>query len=349
MTTADLTLYYAPRTRSFTALWLLEEFGLDYALESFDLSNRRHKQPDYLALNPLGKVPMLLDRGRAVPEIGAIAIYLSDLYPAAKLAPAPDEPKRPDFLRWIFFASAIIEPSLGERMFGWTPAPSSLAWGSFDEMIRVATEGLSRGNWLLGDTFSAADVLVGAGLRFGMLFGAIPVEGPIADYVARCTARDAFKRAEVIEAREGERFPYVAPQPKGSDDAAGGAPNTADEDATARAEQDSRVDYIEFSVASIERSRAFYGEAFGWSFTDYGPTYCAFSDGRLEGGFAQTSSVQAAGGALVIIYADALEQTLANIESAGGQIVQPIYDFPGGRRFHFTDPDGYELAVWSAR
>src|SRR5690554_5938895 len=228
MTTADLTLYYAPRTRSFTALWLLEEFGLDYALESFDLSNRRHKQPDYLALNPLGKVPMLLDRGRAVPEIGAIAIYLSDLYPAAKLAPAPDEPKRPAFLRWIFFASAIIEPSLGERMFGWTPAPSSLAWGSFDEMIRVVTEGVSGGDWLLGDTFSAADVAVGAGLRFGMMFGAIPAEGPIADYVARCTARDAFKRAEAIEAREGTRFPYKAPQAQSAGGDAGGETNAAE-------------------------------------------------------------------------------------------------------------------------
>lgn len=206
MTTADLTLYYAPRTRAFTALWLLEELGEDYVLESFDLSTGRHKQPDYLALNPMGKVPMVVDRGRAVPEIGAIAIYLADLYAEGGLAPGADDPKRPDYLRWIFFASAIIEPALGEKLFGWTPAPSSLAWGSFDEMVRVATDGVSQGDWLLGETFSAADILVGAGLRFGMMFGALPTDGPIANYVARCTSREAFKRALAIDEREGERF-----------------------------------------------------------------------------------------------------------------------------------------------
>lgn len=349
MTSADLTLYYAPRTRSFTALWLLEEFGLTYALESFDLSKGRHKQPDYLKLNPMGKVPMLVDRGTAVPELGAIAIYLADRYPAAGLAPAPDDARRPDFLRWIFFASAIIEPSLGERMFGWTPAPSSLAWGSFDEMIRVVTAGISSSDWLLGESFSAADVLVGAGLRFGMMFGAIPAEGPIADYVARCSARDAFKRAEAIEAREGARFPYEPAQAPAAEADPSGEANTPEEDATALAEHDSRVDYIELEVTSIERARAFFGEAFGWTFTDYGPTYCEFSDGRLKGGFALAEAVEVGKGALVIIYADDLEETLARVEAAGAMIVQPIFDFPGGRRFHFSDPEGYEWAVWSAR
>lgn len=123
----------------------------------------------------------------------------------------------------------------------------------------------------------------------------------------------------------------------------------AEQSAKARAQHDCRIDYIEFGVASIERSRAFYGEAFGWSFVDYGPTYCAFSDGRLEGGFEEVSDVKSAGGALVIIYADDLEQTLASVKAAGGEVVKPIFDFPGGRRFHFADPDGYELAVWSMR
>lgn len=109
---------------------------------------------------------------------------------------------------------------------------------------------------------------------------------------------------------------------------------------------DRRIDYIEFAVSDIARSRDFYGKAFGWTFTDYGPTYCAFSDGRLDGGFAQGGAVSP-GGPLVILYADDLTETQRRLEDTGAKIVKPIFDFPGGRRFHFQDPDGYELAVWS--
>ncbi|MBA8877059.1 VOC family protein [Phyllobacterium myrsinacearum] len=110
--------------------------------------------------------------------------------------------------------------------------------------------------------------------------------------------------------------------------------------------RDKRIDYIEFNVSDIARMRAFYGDAFGWSFKDYGPDYCEFSDGNLTGGFAAGGEVKA-GGPLIILFADDLVDTQKRIETAGGKIVNPIFDFPGGRRFHFTDPDGYELAVWS--
>lgn len=107
-----------------------------------------------------------------------------------------------------------------------------------------------------------------------------------------------------------------------------------------------RIDYVEFVVADIARACAFYGAAFGWRFTDYGPSYCEFRDGRLSGGFTTEGAVRP-GGPLVILYAADLEAAQARVEAAGGQIAQAIFDFPGGRRFHFTDPDGYELAVWS--
>jgi len=107
-----------------------------------------------------------------------------------------------------------------------------------------------------------------------------------------------------------------------------------------------RIDYIEFNVADIAASKAFYGAAFGWSFTDYGPEYCEFGDGRLTGGFTTMGKPQP-GGPLVALYADDLEASLTAVERAGGKIVKPITAFPGGRRFHFGDPDGYELAVWS--
>jgi predicted enzyme related to lactoylglutathione lyase len=112
--------------------------------------------------------------------------------------------------------------------------------------------------------------------------------------------------------------------------------------------QDRRIDYVELNVADIAHSKKFYGEAFGWTFKDFGPEYSEFADGRLTGGFTTLGEVRAAGGPLVILYADDLEATQGRVEQAGGRILKPIYPFPGGRRFHFADPDGYELAVWSA-
>ncbi len=109
---------------------------------------------------------------------------------------------------------------------------------------------------------------------------------------------------------------------------------------------DRQIDYVEFGVADIARAKAFYGSAFGWRFTDYGPDYCEFDDGRLKGGFTTLSPVTP-GGALIVLYGDDLTELVAIIEKAGGRISKPIFAFPGGRRFHFVDPDGYELAVWS--
>jgi uncharacterized protein len=109
---------------------------------------------------------------------------------------------------------------------------------------------------------------------------------------------------------------------------------------------DQKIDYVELAVGDIPRARNFYGQAFGWSFKDYGPEYCEFNDGRLTGGFALGGTGKP-GGPLVILFAADLEGTQRRIEKAGGKIVKPIFSFPGGRRFHFADPDGYELAVWS--
>ncbi|MBO9873356.1 MULTISPECIES: VOC family protein [Xanthomonas] len=110
------------------------------------------------------------------------------------------------------------------------------------------------------------------------------------------------------------------------------------------AEQHHRIDYLEFAVDSIDAAKAFYGQAFDWSFQDYGPDYCEFRDGRLSGGFFHGTAQP--GGALVVLYSTDLAATQARIEAAGGRIVRPVFAFPGGRRFHFADRDGYELAVW---
>lgn len=202
-----LTLYYAPRTRSFAALWLLEELGEKYQLESFDIETGRHKKADYLALNPMGKVPLVLDRDVPVSELGAIAIYLCDVYSDAQLCPSIDNPQRSAYLRWIFFSSAIMEPAFVQKLCNVVTPAKSTAWGSYEQMLEVVTNAVTKGTWLVGDSFSSADILVGSTLRFGQMLGVIPKEGPLEEYISRLKKRDGFVRAVTIEARESKRFP----------------------------------------------------------------------------------------------------------------------------------------------
>lgn len=115
-----------------------------------------------------------------------------------------------------------------------------------------------------------------------------------------------------------------------------------------QADQDRRVDYVEFPTTDIEEAKRFYSGIFGWEFTDYGPEYASFTDGRLSGGF-RAAPEATPGGPLVVLYATDLEGIEARIRESGGRIVRETFEFPGGRRFHFADPSGNELAVWSDR
>jgi len=110
-----------------------------------------------------------------------------------------------------------------------------------------------------------------------------------------------------------------------------------------------KINYVEFPASNLDATKAFFGEAFGWVFTDYGPDYTAFSDAGVDGGFYRSDAVATTdkGSALIVFYSNNLEQTQQNIEKTGGRIIKPIFGFPGGRRFHFTDPSGNEYAVWS--
>jgi len=111
-------------------------------------------------------------------------------------------------------------------------------------------------------------------------------------------------------------------------------------------EKNNRIDYIEFPITNIDEAKQFYGSVFGWGFVDYGPDYVSFNDGRLDGGFRKEMICQI-GGPLVVFYSTQLEAIKDKIKAASGKIVKDIFEFPGGRRFHFTDPCGNELAVWS--
>jgi len=114
------------------------------------------------------------------------------------------------------------------------------------------------------------------------------------------------------------------------------------------AEQDRRIDYVEFPATDIAATKRFYSEVFGWEFTDYGPTYTSFSDGRLSGGFT-TDALVAPVGVLVVLYSRELEVLRDKVAKHGGRITRETFEFPGGRRFHFSDPSGNELAIWSDR
>jgi glutathione S-transferase len=205
---ADIVLYYAPQSRAFRMLWFLEELGRPYKIETIDLNRGDHKKPYFLALNPMGKVPTLIDQGIPIAESGAMMVHLADKYAPGELAPLFKEPKRADYLKWMFFAAGVMEPAFGEKFFKWGDIPSRrAAWGSFASMEETVTAGLSPGPWLLGDQFTGADVFVASNLHWGVLWKLFPESGPVADYVARCAARPALKRAlkmeeEFIEAKQ---------------------------------------------------------------------------------------------------------------------------------------------------
>jgi glutathione S-transferase len=198
--TADLVLFYAPQSRAATALRFMEELDRPYRLEMVDLNKGDQKKPEFLKRNPMGKVPTVLDGGVAVAETGAIFAYLADKYAPGRLAPGAEEPERADYLRWLFFGAGVIEPAFGQKFFKWEVPSRQVAWGSFDQMLAVVTDAVAEREWLTG-RFTAADIYVASNLAYGMLFDIIPKQGPVADYVARWTARPASRRAAALEER----------------------------------------------------------------------------------------------------------------------------------------------------
>src|SRR6185503_2316188 len=190
---ADIILYYAPRTRAFRTLWFLEELGRPYRLEMIDLSTGDHKRPEFLKINPMGKVPTLVDQGKPIAETGAILGHLADKYSPGELAPLIKDPARADYLRWLFFAAGVMEPAFGEKFFKWEVPARRAAWGSFADMERALTDGLgARGPFLLGDRFTAADVFVASTLHWGPIADPFQKDGALAGYVSRCAARPAL-------------------------------------------------------------------------------------------------------------------------------------------------------------
>jgi glutathione S-transferase len=193
----EVTLFHSPQTRSTGALILLEELNAPYRLQLLDLRGRQeHRQPGFLAINPMGKVPAIRHGDAVVTEQVAIFIYLADLYPEAGLAPPIGDPLRGPYLRWMAFYGSCFEPAIVDRSLKREAAPVATSpYGDFDAVISTLLGQLAAGPYFLGERFTALDVLWGQGLGWILHFGLVPSSALLRDYVARIQARPAVVRA----------------------------------------------------------------------------------------------------------------------------------------------------------
>src|SRR5262245_47252849 len=204
--TPKLTLYHAVPSRGATARWMLEEVGEPYALKLLDLKAGDQRKPDYLALNPMGKVPTLVDGDTVVTEVAAICCYLADAYPKAKLAPAVGDKRRGPYLKWLFYGPSCVEPAMTDKAMKREPiARSTAGWGDYDTVVEVLRTAVAKGPWLLGEQFTAADLVIGSTIRFGTIFGMLPELPEFLAYRERILARPALQRQLALDKELAER------------------------------------------------------------------------------------------------------------------------------------------------
>ena len=194
-----MQLYWSPRSRSFTALWLMEETKQPYERVLVDISTGAQKKLEYLAVNPMGKVPALKDGEATLAEAAAICAYVAERYPEAKLAPPVGGPLRAKYLYWLFFAPGCVEPAMVQIATKIEMNPVAAGWGDAQRVFDVLDAALEKGPWILGEDFSAADIVIGSALNFSVrLFKMVPSRPSFDAYIARCVARPAFQVAEKL-------------------------------------------------------------------------------------------------------------------------------------------------------
>jgi len=192
----SLVLYHHPYSRAAGVLWMLEELGVSYELRFVDMLAGAHKVPELLALNPMGKLPILTDGDQVVTEVAAIGLYLADRYAPGRLAPNLDDPLRGTYLRWSLFSPSVIEPGVIAHMNHWEAKPSQVGWGTHESMLTAIESAIKDRNYLLGDTFSMADMIFGGTLRYMLRFKTIEPRPSFTAYADRLAARPAQQRAE---------------------------------------------------------------------------------------------------------------------------------------------------------
>lgn len=195
-----IIFYHNPQSRAAIVHWMLEEVGADYEVRLIDFQKGDNRRPDFLAVNPMGKIPTIVDRGAVVTEAAAICAYLADRFPQAGLAPAPGSLERGAYYRWLFFGAGCFEPAVTDKLFK-RPEPeskTSIGYGSYDDTIDTMEKAIQPGPYLLGQKFSAADVYIASELSWTGMFGAPRIKDSpvIRAYVERCTARPAYQRTQ---------------------------------------------------------------------------------------------------------------------------------------------------------
>ena len=199
--TAKLTLYTNPMSRGRIARWMMEEVGEPYETVVLDYGTTM-KAPEYLAVNPMGKVPAIKHGEVLVTEGAAICAYLADAFPAKGLAPPPGDPARGAYYRWMFFAAGPVEAAVTGKSLGLlAPEDKKMmaGYGSFDETIDALEQAVSQGPYICGEQFTAADVYVGSQIGWGMMFGSIDKRPAFEEYFGRISARPAARRAAEID------------------------------------------------------------------------------------------------------------------------------------------------------
>jgi glutathione S-transferase len=192
----SIVLHHHPFTRAANVVWMLEEIEAPYELRFVDVMKGAHKAPELLAQNPMGKLPILVDGDAVVTESAAIALYLADRYAYGRLAPRVDDPARAAYLRWSFFAPSVIEPGSLAKAAGWTYKDSQAGWGAHAAMLAAMESAIAGRDFILGDTFSMADVVFGGTLRFMLTFKMLEPRPAFTAYAERLGARPALQRAE---------------------------------------------------------------------------------------------------------------------------------------------------------
>ncbi len=191
----SIVLYHSPASRAFTAFWLLEELGLTFQVETIDITKGEQKSPEYLKINPAGKVPAVSDHGEIITENPAICILMADRYGYGDLAPKIDDPSRGAYLKWIVYATAVVEPVRDLRKAQMALSAYHHGFGDFDDMVRLLCDALQDKEYILGDKFSAADVMLGSVISTSLFNKLLPEEPALLDYNYRLTLREAYQRA----------------------------------------------------------------------------------------------------------------------------------------------------------
>jgi glutathione S-transferase len=196
-----ITFYHAPNSRSGGTFALLEELDADYELHLLNLKAGEQRLPDYRAINPMCKVPAIRHGDALITEQPAIFMYLADLYAGAGLAPAVDDPLRGPYLRWLVFYGSCFEPALVDRSLNRDPAPPSTSpYGTWDDVINTLQLQLARGPYMLGERFTAVDVLWGGALHWATLFKLVPDTPQLRTYIDRVVTRPAMQRVAIKDA-----------------------------------------------------------------------------------------------------------------------------------------------------